>query len=490
MNKGLLKNLAGDSVVYGLSGLLVRFLSFFLFPFFARKFDPEDYGVINIFNTMTFFVNAVIVLGLDAATTRWFYDSENKKYRAELFSTWFFTHFSLAIFSALIILTVGHFYFLDRFIDNSNKELILLAVVCNIILQVGALMTNSFLVLNRKPRLSASFSFFNALFATGFSLYFVFKLEWGVLGFFLGQTISFFLYFIVGYFVVLKRILRFAYFRLSLLKQMIRYGVGVIPANVSNQLALFVVSLILQTYTSQKELGYFQIGLTLSTGIMLITWPFTLAFQPLSFSIMNKPGANEFYVSILNLYCVVLSAICVFLGLFFPDIIRILLTDKYSSSSIVATVLSFSTFIYSLNNIANMGMAKAKKIKFFGIVITIANIFTLTLAYFGVIWFGFVGVGLAMLIGQSAGTACVFYMSQKIYYIPYQFKKVSTLILSAIAIFFLYEYLIKSLPVNSILLRTSLLLLYIGLTLFLFPSTIAKTTVMFQKIKSSLWVQK
>ncbi len=106
-HKALLKRLSGDSLIYGLSSVLIKFISFFLFPFFARELNPADYGLINIFNTLTFFTAAVISLGLDAAVTRWFYDENTEDYKNKIFSNWWFAHLGAAIVAIIILQLVG-----------------------------------------------------------------------------------------------------------------------------------------------------------------------------------------------------------------------------------------------------------------------------------------------------------------------------------------------------------------------------------------------
>ena len=46
--KNHLRQLGSESLVYGLSGVLSRFVSFFLVPIYTRIFSPEDYGVMTL----------------------------------------------------------------------------------------------------------------------------------------------------------------------------------------------------------------------------------------------------------------------------------------------------------------------------------------------------------------------------------------------------------------------------------------------------------
>lgn len=454
-----------------MSSVAIKFISFFLFPFFARKFNPEDYGVINIFNTLTFFINAVIVLGLDAATTRWFYEEDSKSFRSKIFSNWFYTHLGTAAAAVLLLLLVGHFYFLDAFIHVPNSRLLLLVVGLNILLQVPPLVINGYFVLRKMPVPSASFSVASSLIAALCSLYFVFKLQWGILGFYLGQTIAFFLYALIGYLFYLKKVVAIRFFDKEKLKEMVRYGINIIPANVSGQLSLFVSALIIQSFVSQKDLGYYQIAGTLASGIMLLSWPFALAFQPLSFSIMNQPYADVFYAFILNVYVLVLCSITFFLALFYPELIHLLLTDKYSNSAVVSGILTFANFVYSLSFIATLGMAKVKKIKYFGRVVSVCNLLTLGFIYVLARNFGLAGAASGLLIGQSLAVAGLFFYSQKSYPIPYDLGKIAFVITAALGLFVGYNRLFIQYP-HQVLIKCFFLLSFVLVAVATFPKLI------------------
>jgi O-antigen/teichoic acid export membrane protein len=436
MVRGILKNLGENSIVYAISALSVRFLSFLLFPFFARKFTPEQYGDINIFNNLTFFVNAFIVLGMDSATSRFIYDSADNQQllRKKLISTWFFTQTTSAILTGSLLLLFGSLFFVNQYIHAPNGLLILSIVVVNFILQTGVLITNTTLVLNRQAKKSALFSFASAIIATIASLLFVFVFQIGLLGFFLGQTVSFFLYAVAGYLFVLKEYVQIQSYSFNLLKNMLRYGISLIPANLSTYFLLLVSSFIIQAYAGPKELGFFQIALTLSSALMLFTMPFNMAFQPLSFSIMHKPESGRFFSLVLTIYSTFLSFICLTLSVFFPNIIDFLVTNRYAPSAYSASLLTMGTFIFSLVNIANIGLAIVKKVSYYAVVVTVSNIVTMLLVYLFIRWKGFDGVAFALLLGQSLSVVAIFLIAHRFYKLPYNYGKVTFTVLMAIAL--------------------------------------------------------
>jgi O-antigen/teichoic acid export membrane protein len=60
-----LKRLAGDFLIYGLSGVISKMIGIFLVPVYTRLFLPDDYGIINLINTTFFLIGILVVCGLD-----------------------------------------------------------------------------------------------------------------------------------------------------------------------------------------------------------------------------------------------------------------------------------------------------------------------------------------------------------------------------------------------------------------------------------------
>ena len=60
-----LKELASDSLTYGLSTMLSQFLSLILVPFYTKELRPEDYGVLAMSALLLGFFSPLAGLGMD-----------------------------------------------------------------------------------------------------------------------------------------------------------------------------------------------------------------------------------------------------------------------------------------------------------------------------------------------------------------------------------------------------------------------------------------
>ena len=101
-----LKQLAGQTVVYGLSTILARIINFLFVPIYTRLLTPESYGVVTEFMAYIAVLQVVLVLGLETGCFR-FANKEGVDER-KVYSNAFVTVFCIsATFLALMIAFAG-----------------------------------------------------------------------------------------------------------------------------------------------------------------------------------------------------------------------------------------------------------------------------------------------------------------------------------------------------------------------------------------------
>ena len=59
MFENALARLAKGSLIYGIGGVLQKFIGFFLLPFFTRALNPEDYGVYALVSLIAMAINGI-----------------------------------------------------------------------------------------------------------------------------------------------------------------------------------------------------------------------------------------------------------------------------------------------------------------------------------------------------------------------------------------------------------------------------------------------
>ena len=260
-----LKNLAVDSFIYGISGMLLKLISFVLFPIFAHHFSPSSYGTIGILISMNLVLMTISGLGLEAACSRWFYDKDDPQYRNKLFTTWFTGRLVVSILLSLLVFFIFKNWLIKNHLNSENGSWLILILLISLLFNIIPSLLNFYFILNKKPTHSLVFSISLALLSSILCVLFIFVFKLDIAGFFLGQMVAFIIASLYGFAFYKKKINSFQ-FDFHLFRDMVRYGVKVLPATLSNNFTLFFAILIIQSLTSQHDLGIFQVGYTLEIG--------------------------------------------------------------------------------------------------------------------------------------------------------------------------------------------------------------------------------
>lgn len=93
---GRIRALAKESLVYGVSSIASRFLSFLLTPFYTHVLTTAQFGVNSMVFTLIMFMNVVYQFGFDSAYLR-LASEEDEAGRRRLFSTAFLSQAALAL---------------------------------------------------------------------------------------------------------------------------------------------------------------------------------------------------------------------------------------------------------------------------------------------------------------------------------------------------------------------------------------------------------
>ena len=105
----MLKRLFKESLVYGLSTYIQKFIGVFLLPLYTALLTPSDYGILDLLGTVSIISIYIVVSGTDSALSYFYYRKEYLEQRPEMVSTTLFIRmaFSLTVLAIVYILS-GH----------------------------------------------------------------------------------------------------------------------------------------------------------------------------------------------------------------------------------------------------------------------------------------------------------------------------------------------------------------------------------------------
>jgi O-antigen/teichoic acid export membrane protein len=459
-----LKQLAGESAIYGLSSILTRFITIFLVPIYTRVFSPADYGHISLVLTTFALLSLMVVLGLDSAAAIFYYDVEEEVHKKKPIANWFWTQlFSSSLITVLISIFSKPLSFL--LFNTSQYWLVLIIAAVNLIFSTFNTILINWLRLKRKPIHTMVFSLTSSLLTISLNIFFVVYLKAGIIGVFYAAACSSLIFSIVSI-LLMREWLWPTHFEWELLTKMLQFSLPLVPAALAYWISNSSASYFLNYTLTKEDVGLFQIGASLASGMLLFTGAFQMALGPFVFSLSKNENSKELYANILLGYIIITSFLFLALSSFSFEILIILTREVYYSARYVGSILALNFIFLGLNYIGSIGLNLAKDNKPYMYAVFIAAGINVILFYVLIPVWGKEGAALSMTLSTFISSGYIFYASQKRYPIPYSFKSCTIILCFAILLALFLNTLTSDNLLFMILVKGSCLIAYI-LVMFL-----------------------
>jgi O-antigen/teichoic acid export membrane protein len=410
-------------MIYGLSGILTRFIGVFLTPIYTRVYTPDDYGVIGVLTNAFILITIFLVFAMDNSTARWFYDTEVGEERKRIINTWLWFYLVASLIATIFFFFTASFWaelVLDDFEGGSYLiKLLALTLPLLVLPSIGV----NVLRFERKARRAVFLSLYQSLILIGFNVLFVVILRKGVAGVYYAQ--------LCGAILTLPLAVYFLYHWIGLpswfdwvkFKEMFRYALPFVPASLGYWIVNLSGIFFINEFLPKSEVGLYQIGISIAAVSALATTSFQQAWSPFAFSILNQPHAKEIYAASLQLYVLVVGLLCTLISVFAYEALVFLTTPAYYGAAVVASILTFNYLLMGLTNIAGLGASISKKTAPLGIISLISAGFLVLLNIVFIPRFGKEGAAISICIAQLIIPIYMFWKSQKLFYIPFNFSK-------------------------------------------------------------------
>ena len=356
-----LKQLAGQTMIYGLSTILARIINFLFVPIYTRLLTPESYGVVTEFMAYIAVLQVVLVMGLETGCFR-FANKEgvdSKKVYANAFVTVFcisatflalMTAFASPISAALgyegyssCISYMGGILALDSItailfakLRQENKALkFAILKTVKIITETAA---NLVLFLWFPKHLESAGWLLNFIPATPDFSYVIF---------------SIFISCVVCGLLFIPDLLRLS-FKLDgkLLKQMLAYSLPLMVAALPGVVNDFLDRILFRYFDTNAEawrssLGLYQAAVKLAVIMNLFIQMFRYAAEPFFFRRVKEKDSKVLYASVQEYF----TAFCglVFLGvILYIDVIALILGPQFRSAVGIVPIMLLSYMILGM----------------------------------------------------------------------------------------------------------------------------------------------
>lgn len=443
----MLEKLAKQTAVYGVSTIVVRFLSYLLTPYYTRIFEQGTYGVVTDIYALIPLALTLLTMGMESSYFRFSAKAEAAggdvaAAKRRLFATtWGITSLAAALFLGVVLLCRDGIAALMGPAYAAHPEYV--AWVGAIILfdvwacipfsrlreQGRALTFVGFKALNAALNLALAFAFGSAgLFATDFGVGWVF----------IANLIAS----IVTWGLILTTVDRtFPRIDFALLRRVFAYSLPLLVGGIAGTANEFLDRQLVKYLAvddPMAQLGVYGAVTKIAVVMMLFYQMYRLAAEPFFLSNFRKSDFVQMNAAALKYY--VMASMLIFLGIaLFRDLFALIIGREFREGIFVLPVILAANVLTGVWLNLSFWYKREERTSL-AVVVTGTGLVAMLL--FGC-WLipvcGYYGAAWARLASETAMVAVSWWLNRRFFPTPYAWGRIGEYVAAALAVYLLCE---------------------------------------------------
>ena len=426
-----LRRLGRHSAIYGIGGLVSRVIAVILLPLYTRYLTPSDYGKIETLLALTTVMGLVLRAGITSAFFRFYFDVEDDAGRLRVLRTSFWFTMGGGTLGLVLLLIFASPVSSLLFGTTSAANLVRAAGVALWATVNYEQMTSLFRVEERSIAFVCA-SLANVFITIGLTLLLVVGMEEGALGVIVGNFSGTLIVYLalLGY----RREQLGLQFDRGLLREMNHFGLPLVPTALFLWVTNFSDRFFLVKLADVSEAGLYSVGVRVASAMVLLLTAFRMAWPAFAYSISDEREARRTYAYVLTYLTVVTAWMALALTLLSPWLVDLLAAPRFAASEEVVGPLAFATVSYGAYIVIAIGVGRARRTQFNWVVTGAAAAVNVALNFALIPAYGMIGAAIATVAAYTTMAVGMAWWSQRIYPVPYQWRRVATAALAAVAI--------------------------------------------------------
>jgi O-antigen/teichoic acid export membrane protein len=462
------KKLAGQTAIYGIPSILVRFLNYLLVPLYTYGLlTQQEYGVVNLFYSYIALLMVILTYGMETAFFRF---SETETDKSRVYSTGLI---SLIISSTAFLILVSLFSStIAGWIDYPQFPNYVVWFAWVMALDaIAAIPFARLRALNRPIYFAAiksvnvfTYIFFNVFFlvlcpylyeqmkGTGGEriIGLIYRPDWTIEYIFIANLLAS----IVTVIMLLPQVFHLKWvLDLRLWKRMLLYSLplmiagmaGIVNETVDRILLRYLLPL--SPADAEAQVGIYSACYKIAVLMVLFIQAYRFAAEPFFFSQMKNTDAKQVYARVMDFFIITVSAIFLVTMLFLDTVfIRLTGPGFRSARAVIPVLMLAKLFLGVYYNLSIWYKLTGKTlwgalITIIGAMITIGlNIILIPLSSSWLIH-GYLGSAYATLACYTVMMILGYLIGQKFYPIPYNLKKFFGYVGLALLLYMISEWI-------------------------------------------------
>jgi O-antigen/teichoic acid export membrane protein len=451
---GYLRRLATTGAAYTAASILSKVIAVALLPLYTRYLTPADYGAAEVMFAAIVSVSIVVRLGLIEALLRFYYaDGEDPE---RVVASTFAGLFWFATIGALLALPFAT-PISEALLDRPATDLARISIGGLWVLTMFEFLLTLFR-LEERARAFFLTTIANVLTTIGVTVVLVVGAGEGARGLLLGSYATGAVTVLV--LVILQRRRLSLRFDPGLLRRLLRFGLPTMPAEASLYLLNFVDRIIIVRTVGLAEAGLYSLAVKFAQGINVLVRGFQLAWPPLAYSIRDDGEARRAYATVVTLFVAGCAFVVTGMWLFSRWIVRALAAPRFFDSYEAIGLISTAVTLYALYMVLVVILGRTGRTEFNFPATFAALAANVALNLILVPPLGIVGAGLALVASYLVVLALMYWFTQRLFPVPYQWGRLARVVLTAAALVGAGELLMPTSGAAGLLGRAALFAAY------------------------------
>ncbi len=317
------KNLAKNTIIITIGKICTQLITFFLLPLYTGILSTEEYGAVDLLNTLVSLLLPIVTFQVEQAVFRELIEVRGKKDKeSRIISSAVIT----VIFQCIVYLVI--FALISPFINNHYKFFLATNVVANIFLSLLLQIARGF----GDNKKYAFASFISALSTIIFNVLFLVVIKLGangmLLGTMLGQIVA-----TIYLFISLKlyKYLKVKDYKKEVIKSLWKYSLPLIPNAISWWVFNASDRVIASAFLGIDQNGILAASLKFSAVFITFYNIFNMSWTESISIAIKDDDVNDYFNRMLNIVLRLFTAMGVGMIACMPFVFPIMINEKFSA---------------------------------------------------------------------------------------------------------------------------------------------------------------
>ena len=437
---GLIGKLAGQTAIYGISSIVVRMLSYLLFPYYTHVFGQTQYGVVTDVYALIPFALVVLTMGMESSYFRFAGKTDEAGKRRLFATTWGITSLAAAVFAALVVLLRGPVASALGYVYVEHPSYVVLMALI-VMFDVWATIPFSRLREQGRAVRFVTLKIVNIVLQVGLALAFgalgLFRSEFGVGWVFVANLAAS----VLTWALILpscdRVIPRVDWVQL---RRIFACSMPLLIGGVAGTAGEFLDRQLIKILTPESvafaQLGVYGAVTKIAVVMLLFTQMYRLAAEPFFLSNFRKEEFVETNAAALKYY--VMVAMAIFLGIaLFKDLFALLAGPAFREGVYILPVILLGHLLAGVWLNLSFWYKREERTRYAVYVTVVGLVFNVAANVVLIPRMGFYGAAWARLISEAAMVAVSWWLNRKYFPTPYDWRRIGEYVAVGLALYFL-----------------------------------------------------